>query len=200
MFTLDNLKAAVEVEYLVVRKALEESQTLDPYGVVLKGMRSLKVPLPPEAMNKPEMKTLLFKALGSVAAEYGADGLLIVSDGWTLEQTDEQSKRMNDAAYRAEMMRVVNEVGVPGAAAAGYGRLVEVLGVFGQAGNLTAGLAHSYERVGADGVIPATALTASVSISVPHTIRFIGEPRRFDSDSAQASGRIFPSTEANTCS
>ena len=112
----------------------------------------------------------------------------MVTDTVTLYQTEEQERRvLGDKAIEAEFLRIGSEGGVAAVAAAGYGRLMEAITVSGQTPKYVYNVRQMYERVAADGVIPATSNSDDLDDDA-YTIRWFGEPDSISSESSRSYG------------
>jgi hypothetical protein len=194
---LATLKHLTRAALAKTRKELLRDCNFEPFAQMIHDDGVANVPFQGEWMESGRKKDVLFALFGEICRRTEALGLIIVTDGWALEHTPEQLKRFeNDPEY----IRAFGELtlkGLPEAAAAGFGRLVETIVCQGQTRQHTYGLMQHYERVAKDGVIPGTAVRSGHALG-DHKIRFRGDPHILSTEQGGApSGRMFTLFEGN---
>ena len=167
---LDDLKFIATSLMDVAIQELKETNGFTASAGMILADRSVDVaPLDGNFFTTPYAKRMLMHALKSVCKQTGAVAIVMVTDGWTLDQTPEQKERTKDGKF----LEIAKKGGTMAAAAAGYGTLMEVITVMGQTRTCVYIQHQMYQRMAADGVIPGTAVYAG---DVPeHTIRLYGD-------------------------
>ena len=195
------LKYLTRQALVKAKKELTRDCNFDPFATIIgddSGGTLASVPIPDQAMRSGNSKELLFAMLAEICRISEAPGLITVTDGWSMEHTAEQRKRLeSDSEYARRFEEITSNEGLRQAAEAGFGRLVESIICQGQTREHAYGMMQYYERVAKAGVIPAKAAVGSDATLSPHTIRYRGEPHVLSSESGKAGGRMFGLFEGN---
>jgi hypothetical protein len=182
--TMKDLKA-VSAELLhLAAEYLKEDHDLTAAVAIIRPDRSVHIaPLPGAAFNNKMSKEKLMVALKIMCEVMEAQGIIMVSDGWSLHQTPEQLARTCEPAF----LEIAERGGVPATAAAGYGDLMETIAVTAQTKDCLYSVIQQYQRVANDGVIPGSAVYAG-DVPEEYTIRLFGEPIEMPSSETAATG------------
>lgn len=108
---------------------------------------------PPELMNSGTAKKLLFEAVAAIAQEQHAEGVLWVTDMWTLDMKEHHKQRIREYEERegeGSWRAFTKGRNVPDLAQEGWGDLVEAVMVNVQTPIWTYQISQFYERAGAD--------------------------------------------------
>ncbi len=126
MITIEGLQRVAKETLETAKTDLVANNRIDPALHILKEDGLMVIAFDPNWLNHGHMKNVLFGFVRQTAKEIQADAVLLLTDGWGLEQTDEQHKRLKeDPEYRAQYDYIANHQGIPGLASAGYGVLWE---------------------------------------------------------------------------
>ncbi len=126
--TLPQMQKLAEKILEKVKREIARHNNFDPRFWIVKDGGLEELAFRGDWLNSDRDKEALFAAVKEMARRVQADGVIFLSDGWTLEFTEEQNKRLHeDAAYKAEFDRISKEQGCPQAAEAGYGELWEIV-------------------------------------------------------------------------
>lgn len=169
---IEDLKSAAARLLDVAAKQLVTRRGFASAVVIINGDRSLDVsPLPGYMFGSPEAKMGLVQILKGMCKTTGAAGVILISDSWSLERTEEQLAMTNDEKF----IEIANHGGNAACAAAGYGTLMEAIHIMGQTKDCLYTIEQKYQRYTKDGLIPGTAVHAG-DIPKEHSIRLYGEP------------------------
>jgi hypothetical protein len=147
------MSITIEEMRTIAQKTLEEAKArlvaennFDPAIFLAVDSVIVNIPFPGNAMNSGKAKSMLFGVVKLMAKELNADAVVFLSDGWTLEFTDEQRARFSDPEYAAAFERISRDEGAVRCAELGYGELWEVILVTVQSPLLNILVTQLYQR------------------------------------------------------
>jgi hypothetical protein len=137
-----------------IKNTLAKKGNFEPaIKVVLAGDAIVDVPFPAGWLNSDRHKDILFGLVRSFARETSAKGVVIVTDGFAVEYSNEEKRRIaEDREYGARYDEVARSAGsIDEVVAAGFGRKVESILITVQSPLFGILIQQHYERLGADG-------------------------------------------------
>lgn len=191
-FELAHLKFHTRNALAKISKELLRTGNFEPFAYIILDERQVReFPFQGDWMSSARKKDFIFAVFGELCRRTQAPGLVLVTDGFALDYTPEQEKLMReDPAWLAGFQELSQNRGLAATAAAGYGRLVETIVCQGQTRENVYGLYQYYDRVAADGVIPAHQATGNTPLPA-HKIRLRGSPVIISAGRGEgATGRI----------